>query len=419
LYEEATLDYVGKLKPGCNITASIVRTDVPLHIRFEIYGKATITYELAIPNMSTWQAVHAHFSSYDLRIPPYSCYIEEENRPYYPETMIIFKLKKGEEPPDTRNQPGGASGGFSREGYLLPPVITPAPEIDTKGESKVEGAKRGSPGSGDGLSDSSSDSGEDEENEETHKLHQLHQAAIKELILTVEIKAEYDWGLRKFEAIFFKSSKNTRRIEDLFAPMMTAYAELEVVGRTFQGGLPFSCMMLDLPRDQVEVSVIKVGEGIHLRYGRKDSMAVEIDDMPDQVQVQLIRGWNVSFGADDNAKDGELTQRLLYITYQQHEITKMFFNPWQIRLEGMFMRAGEKGQRVAGFCALGNGWDDERQLPPVPYCAKSIPTHYDAARGKETNALLHFGFHNHWPLSVSVVFPISPVNTLQITYEVS
>jgi hypothetical protein len=60
--------------------------------------------------------------------------------------MIIFRLKKGEEPPDTRNQPGGVSGGFSREGYLLPPIIAPPPEIDTTGGSKMHGAKQGSPG---------------------------------------------------------------------------------------------------------------------------------------------------------------------------------------------------------------------------------------------------------------------------------
>jgi hypothetical protein len=82
LYEEASLDYVGKLKPGCVITASIVKADVPLHVKFEVYGKGCITFELAIPNMATWHAIHAHFSSYDLRIPPYSCYIEEELRPY-------------------------------------------------------------------------------------------------------------------------------------------------------------------------------------------------------------------------------------------------------------------------------------------------------------------------------------------------
>jgi hypothetical protein len=135
--------------------------------------------------------------------------------------------------------------------------------------------------------------------------------------------------------------------------------------------------------------------------------------------VQLIGGWEVSFGTNDNAKDGELTQRLLYITYQYHEPTKMYINPWQIRLESLFMRTGEQGQRAARCCALGNGWDDERQRPPIPYCAKEIPTHYDATRGKETNALLKFAHDNQWPLSISVVFPISDVNTLLITYDVT
>jgi hypothetical protein len=236
LFEEATLDYAVKLKPGCIIAASVRRADVPLHIRFEIYGKATITYELTIPNMATWQAIHSHFAGYDLRIPPYSCYIEEENRPYYPETLLIFRLKKGEEPPDTRNQPGGVSGGLSRDGHLLPPIVAPPPVIDTTGGSKVHGALTGTVGEDKMTSDSSSDSGEDDENEDDRKLHQLSQAAVKEVPLTIEIRAEYVWGLKLYEAIFSKTSKNTKKIIDLKAPLLTAYAELETVGRTFQGG---------------------------------------------------------------------------------------------------------------------------------------------------------------------------------------
>jgi hypothetical protein len=69
LYEEASLDYAGKLKPGTEITASIIRANVPLAVTFELYRKATITYHQDVPNMETWAAVHAHHVSFDARIP--------------------------------------------------------------------------------------------------------------------------------------------------------------------------------------------------------------------------------------------------------------------------------------------------------------------------------------------------------------
>jgi hypothetical protein len=140
LYEEASLNYIGKLKPGETITASIIRADVQLAITFELYRKARITYHQIIPNMATWASVHAHYANFDARIPPYSCYIEEENRPYHPETEIVFRLKKGEEPPDTTGGYGGAAGGTSREGYYLPPIVFPTPNIDTSRGTKVQGA---------------------------------------------------------------------------------------------------------------------------------------------------------------------------------------------------------------------------------------------------------------------------------------
>jgi hypothetical protein len=325
LYEEASLDYVGKLKPGAIITASVIRAEVPLAITFELYRKATITYHQTVPNMETWASVHAHYASFDARIPPYSCYIEEENRPYVPETTITFRLKKGEEPPDTTGGYGGAAGGMSREGFYLPSIVFPAPPIDTTGGTKVHGAAKGAPG--EMGTHSTSDSEEDNDGENVHKLHQLTQAAAKEQILSVEIRAEYAWGGHLHEAIFSKPAKIVNAIEDILEPLQVAYSELEIIGRTFKGGgLPYSCLWTPegLPKEEIEVTVIKVGEGIHLRYARRTSTALDKENMPDQVIVQLPNDWSVSFGTSDNAKDGELTQRMLYITYQYHEPTRMY-----------------------------------------------------------------------------------------------
>jgi hypothetical protein len=93
------------------MTAEIVRANVKLSVSFEVIRKGTITYILdVIPNMVTWQEIHGHFSSFDKRIPPFECYINEENRPYYSETVLSFRLAKDVEIPDTTREFGGAAG---------------------------------------------------------------------------------------------------------------------------------------------------------------------------------------------------------------------------------------------------------------------------------------------------------------------
>jgi hypothetical protein len=88
LYEDANLDFRGKLKPGLVITAEIMRVNVTCAVEFEIIRKGTICYiHEVIPNMLTWAEIHAHFSSIDKRIPPFESYLNEENRPYYSETI--------------------------------------------------------------------------------------------------------------------------------------------------------------------------------------------------------------------------------------------------------------------------------------------------------------------------------------------
>jgi hypothetical protein len=141
LYENASLDYSGKLRPGITITAAIIRVVVKLTVRFEVIRKGRIMYiHECIPNMATWLEIHTHFSSFDKRIPPYSCYIEEENRPYEPDTGILFRLADGEDPPDTTGEHGGTAGGISREGYILPAIVFPKAPIDvSKGKLQAGG----------------------------------------------------------------------------------------------------------------------------------------------------------------------------------------------------------------------------------------------------------------------------------------
>jgi hypothetical protein len=111
LCENATLNFNGFLRPGLTITAEIGREKVRVAVSFEVIRKGCITYiSKIIPNMVTWQEIHGRFSSFDKRIPPFDCYMNEENRPYYPETRLEFRLAKDVEIPDTTREFGGGAG---------------------------------------------------------------------------------------------------------------------------------------------------------------------------------------------------------------------------------------------------------------------------------------------------------------------
>jgi hypothetical protein len=115
LYELMTFNYVGQLKPDQTITTEIQRTDVIATIRFEIRvqdRKGYITYErLSTPNMKLRSEIHADLSALDPRIPPYEEYIDEDNRPYYNECLIPFRLREDIEVTDLSSNDPSVAGG--------------------------------------------------------------------------------------------------------------------------------------------------------------------------------------------------------------------------------------------------------------------------------------------------------------------
>jgi hypothetical protein len=65
LYEEANLNFRGKLKPGLTITAEIVRQNIRCAVEFEVIRKRTISFvHEVIPNMASWAEIHAHYSTF-------------------------------------------------------------------------------------------------------------------------------------------------------------------------------------------------------------------------------------------------------------------------------------------------------------------------------------------------------------------
>jgi hypothetical protein len=83
--------------------------------------------------------IHTHFLVIDHWIPPYDCYVEDENRPYQDDTLLEFRLVDGSEVPDTTGVEGGATGGINSQRPALPPIIFPERPIDTTVGTKVHG----------------------------------------------------------------------------------------------------------------------------------------------------------------------------------------------------------------------------------------------------------------------------------------
>jgi hypothetical protein len=92
--------------------------------------------------------------------------------------------------------------------------------------------------------------------------------------------------------------------------------------------------------------------------------------------------------------------------------------PWNVRLEGLHLRTDELGARAAKVCSVAGTWDNNRHVGAIPLCAKQIPNDIEAARLKETQALLKFGRDNQWPIKMSTVCAVSEHNTLSITYDI-
>jgi hypothetical protein len=113
LVENPVLNYRGFLKPGVTVTAEIERTDVRVSVSFELIREGCITFiHEVFSNVATWREIHGHYSSIDHRICPWENYIDEELRPYYPETPLRFRLNRS-----TKSQTRHASSEVSQEVY--------------------------------------------------------------------------------------------------------------------------------------------------------------------------------------------------------------------------------------------------------------------------------------------------------------
>jgi hypothetical protein len=432
LLEEPIIEYRGFLKPGLTYNVTIPRENVRVSVSFEVFAKGCITFaQEVLPNMITWHEIYAHFSSIDQRICPWENYIDEELRPYLSETPLHFRLNSSLEIPDTTHNFGGVSGGQTSTGHVLPPIVFPKPSVNTASpaDPKVQGSVTGQLAAG---SDSSSDSWEEELFPETiseeerlayqamadeHKLRKMRQATIKGVPITVEIGAAYVYGGQIHGAVFSNEFKISQPPAHVLEPFQIAYKQIEQIGLAFQGGLPASSIWADsgIPREEIDITVFKIGQGIYLRYACSQEEALDMRNLPEQIKALLPLDWSVSFSTTSNPVDLELTERMANITSQV--LGNQFHSPWQVHLAKTQLRIGELGTPGASVYKMIGKWDDYRQVEQPPVCAKEIPTFVEATTVKESQAMLRFGRDSNWPIKITLAARASPAMMVSITYD--
>jgi hypothetical protein len=94
------------------------------------------------------------------------------------------------------------------------------------------------------------------------------------------------------------------------------------------------------------------------------------------------------------------------------------YPPWQIHLAKASLRIGELGTPGAEVYKAVGSWDDFRQIPEPPMCAKEMPTFVEATTVKETQAMLRFGRDSNWPIKITLAARASPSTMVSITYDI-
>jgi hypothetical protein len=98
--------------------------------------------------------------------------------------------------------------------------------------------------------------------------------------------------------------------------------------------------------EQIEVTVVKIGKGVVVTYGRKGSQGLTLAHFPATYCVELIRGWSISFGAQTSPSDFELMQYMIDIAAPWDVAQQIYHDPWHVYLSAQQWRAGDQGEIV-------------------------------------------------------------------------
>jgi hypothetical protein len=230
----------------------------------------------------------------DGRIPPFACYIREETRPYLPDTLIEFHLRKDVPVPDLSGNEGGAAGGDNGCGWVFPALEYPAPTLDTS-DGKIQGGIRSELGDEGPDSDDSfvTDSGEYVEGSDEHKLIQIAQTIHKAQPVTIAIRGQFKGFQGEEVEIVFQRDHEGPPPTDLREPWAVAMSEIVGLSTIYcSEGLPNALIWAraDTPREHMDITVAKLGRGITVTFAHKGFSARSLSTLPASYVVPLVKG---------------------------------------------------------------------------------------------------------------------------------
>jgi hypothetical protein len=415
-----TFNYVGQLRPDQTITAEIQRADVTATIRFEVRvqdRKGDITYErLPTPNMKLRSEIHAEFSTVDPRIPPYEEYIDEDNRPYYNECLIFFRLRDNIEITDLSSNDPSVAGGDNGHGFNIPPIFLPPASIDLSGGSKVLGASRG-PVQGPGEENSSSETTDSDDDQ----IFRIAQAIRRGQKIQVAISGFFKGYQDRDSVITFRQPYFGPPPDSLRTLFNIAHAAIEAMSPTLgSSGIPNALMWSKHPFTEADIdaAITKSNDGLLVTFSRQDMPGAPIASFEQAYTLKLPSGLRISFGAEKNASDFTITGYLGNATASILE-SGLYGDPWRIFLMAMPWRDTETGE-IWTSASPSHPPDLEPRLPGpvVPRNAIRSLCYTETDRPKEMQRLLKFGRDSAWPLSVSVASTLDSSNSVTVTSSI-
>jgi hypothetical protein len=309
LYEFMTFNCVGQLKSDHTITAEIQRADVTVTIRFEVRvqdRKGYITYErFPTPNMKLRSEIHADFSALDPRIPPYEEYIDEDNRPYYNECLVFFRLRDDIEITDLSSNDPSIAGGDNGHGINIPPIFLPPAPIDLSGGSKVTCASR-VPIRGPGEEESNSESTDSDDDQ----ILRITQAIRKGEKIHVAVSGFFKRDQNMDSVVTFRQPYFGPPPDSLRMLFNIAHAAIEAMPPTLgSSGFPNALMWSKYPFTDADIDTVttKPNDGLLVTFSRHDMPGVPISSFEKAYTLKLPSGLRISFGAEKDASDFIIT----------------------------------------------------------------------------------------------------------------
>jgi hypothetical protein len=173
------------------------------------------------------------------------------------------------------------------------------------------------------------------------------------------------------------------------------------------GGIALSITVQEMaiPRDQLEMDVRKIGNGIRIVYSRVDQKGLETENFPVKFRDQFPETLSIIFGTQERPTDQEIWQKLLGIAASWFGY--QYGPSWNVRLTAQQWRV-EEGAEVKAEVVLSDdpSWQGIRRLPAIPTCALPIPGLTAASTPKEAETLVDYAWKVHWPIRVAVTLTV-------------